>query len=189
MMQIKVENGVAKVFTPYNSRFVSLIKNIGGRRWNSSEQCWTVPESEIDTVRKYMMEVYGETDLPDESEKITILVRFNKRVCEGRASVELFGKTVARAFGRDSGAKVGDDVTVIEGKITSGGSRNRWDTIVTEGTVVKIRNISRAALALETEYDITVTEVEDASIDRAALIEEKEKLLVRLAEIEKLLAE
>ena len=53
--------------------------------------------------------------------------------------------------------------------------------------MIKVRNISRAALALETEYDITVAEVEDAGIDRAALIEEKEKLLARLAEIEKLL--
>ena len=187
MLQIKVENGTAKVFTPYNTTFVTRIKNIGGRRWNAAEKCWTVPESEIETVRALMMEVYGETDLPDETEKITVRVTFNERAVADQDSVVLFGKTIARATGRDSGAKIGDDAVLESGEIYSGGSQRHWCTVVKEGTVIKVRNISRAALALETEYDVTVAEVEDAGIDRAALIEEKEKLLARLAEIEKLL--
>ena len=91
MLQIKVENGTAKIFTPYNTTFVTKIKNIGGRRWNAAEKCWTVPESEIETVRAIMMEVFGETDLPDETEKVTVRVTFNKRAVADQDSVVLFG--------------------------------------------------------------------------------------------------
>lgn len=188
MMQITVENGMAKVFTPYNTDFVSKIKNIGGRRWDSVERCWMVPETEIGTVREYMQAVFGETDLPDDSEKVTVKVMFNRDTYEYRSGITLFGKEIARAFGRDSGARVGDDVTLISGRVKSGGSMKNWTTDIDHDTVMKIRNVSKAALDLPTNYDVTVEVIEDAEIDRKALEEEKAKLLARLAEIEKLLA-
>ena len=43
-------------------------------------------------------------------------------------------------------------------------------------------------LTRDTSYDISVEVIEEQTINRAALEEEKEKLLARLAEIEKLLA-
>ena len=189
MMRIeRKENGMAKVFTPYNSDFVAKIKKIGGRKWNSAEKCWEVPETEIDTVREYMMAVYGETDKADDSEKVTVKVTFNESewaVCD---SLFLFGKAIARATGRDSGAKVGDDVTVLSGKLTSGGSARNWQTRAEDGTVIKVRNVPMAALANTNGMNVTVEIIEEKEIDRAALIAEKEKILARLAEIEKLLA-
>lgn len=187
-MKITVENGTAKVFTPYHKMFVENIKNIGGRKWCPSEKCWTVPESEIGTVRKYMQEVFGETDLPDAEGKVTVKVTFTADAIAERGAVVLFGKTIARAIGRDSGARVGDEATLIEGKIDSGGSARNWRTVVEEGTTFTVRNVPRAALEMDTEYDVTTEILEEAKIDRAALEEEKERLLARLAEIEKLLA-
>ena len=188
-MKITVENGMAKVFTPYNATFVAKIKNIGGRKWNADERCWSVPEAEIETVRQYMMDVYGETDIPDETERVTVKVTFledAEALCD---SVNLFGKNVARATGRDSGAKVENDVTLIDGKIRSGGSARYWKTIVEKGTIVKVRNVPKSALGIATEYEVEVEEISTPGIDRAALIAEKEKLMARLAEIEKLLAQ
>lgn len=183
------DNGMAKVFTPYNKEFIAKIKTIGGARWNSIEKCWTVPETEIDLVRSFMLDVYGETDQVIDTEYVTVKVTFNSEEearCEG---IVLFGKCIAKAFGRDTGAKVSDDVTLLTGSVTSGGSARNWKTIVKEGTVVKVRNVPKSALAIETQYDVTVEEIEDAQeVDKLALIAEKEKLLARLAEIEKLLA-
>lgn len=180
---------MAKVITPYNAEFVAKVKGIGGRKWNAAERCWEVPESEIETVRVYMMDIFGETDLPTEGEKVTVKVTFNSDESKRRESITLFGKTLARAWGRDSGAKVGEDVTLISGKVTSGGSVKNWYTEVEEGTVLKVRNVPRAALEQDTDLDVTVEVMETAGIDRAALMDEKEKLLARLAEIENLLAQ
>ena len=189
MMQIKTGNGMAKVITPYNAEFVAKVKGIGGRKWNAAERCWEVPESEIETVRGYMMDIFGETDLPTEGEKVTVKVTFNSDESKRRESITLFGKTLARAWGRDSGAKVGEDVTLISGKVTSGGSVKNWCTEVREGTVLKVRNVPKAALEQDTDLDVSIEVMETAGIDRAALMEEKEKLLARLAEIENLLAQ
>lgn len=188
MMQIKVENGMAKVFTPYNAEFVKKIKNIGGRKWNAADKCWMIPESEIETARQYMMDVYGETDLPDEDGRVTIKVKFNEMAFEYTSPITIFGKEIARAWGRDSGAKVGEDVTLLSGSIGSGGSAKNWRTTIHEGSVFKIRNVAKKALEIPNDYNITVEEVEEATIDRKALEEEKAKLLARLAEIEALLA-
>lgn len=188
MMKIDIQNGVAKIFTPYNADFVKKVKNIGGRRWNDVEGCWTVPESEIETVRGFMMDVYGETDLPDASEKVTVLVTFNSDADKWCGNVVLFGKTIARAWGRDSGAKVGDDVTLISGSCDSTGSRANWYTTVKEGTVVKVRNVPKAALEFNTKYDVSFEIVADGEINKTALEEEREKLLARIAEIDRILA-
>lgn len=187
-MKITRENGRAKVFTPYNKDFVAKVKSIGGAKWNGAEKCWTIPETEVDIVRGYMMEVYGETDCADDSERVTVKITFadnEEETCEG---ITMFGKNIARAFGRDTGARLGEDVTLLSGNITSGGSRMNWKTVVEAGTVIKVRNISRNALGIPTDYNVTVEEIREVEIDRAALMDEREKLLARLAEIEKLLA-
>ena len=188
-MKITTKNGKAYISTPYNKEFISKIKQIGGARWNGSEKCWVIPESEIDTARQYMQEVYGETDLPDDGERITVDVTFLEMASDWHEGITLFGKQICRAFGRDSGAKVGDDVTLIEGKIGSGGSRANWSTIVHEGAKFRIRNVTRAALQIDHPYNIKVEEVKKDGIDKEALRIEKEKLLARLAEINALLGE
>ena len=80
MMKITTKDGKAYVSTPYNKDFVTKVKQIGGARWNGSERCWVIPESEISTARTYMREVYGETDLPDEEERVTVDVTFLEMV-------------------------------------------------------------------------------------------------------------
>lgn len=186
-MKMTTENGLAQVYTPYNKDFVAKIKTIGGAKWNGWEKCWTVPESEINTVRRFMLEVYGETDQAEEGERFTVQVTFNAEESETCDGINLFGRQIARAFGRDTGARMGDDATLISGKITSGGSAKNWRTIVEAGTVVKVRNVPRAALAIPTEYDITVEIMEEAEIDWLAILAEREKLVARLAEIDKML--
>lgn len=187
-MKITREAGMAKIYTPYNKEFIEKVKNIGGRKWNAAEKCWMVPESEIEIVRKYMMEVFGETDLPSE-EKVTVKVTFNEDADEERGAVVLFGKTIARATGRDSGARVGDEATLIKGKIDSGGSARYWTTTIDAGSIFTVRNVPKAALEIPTEYNITVEIMEAPEIDKEALLEERERLIARLAEIEELLKE
>lgn len=189
MMKITTKDGKAYVSTPYNKDFVTKVKQIGGARWNGSERCWVIPESEISTARTYMREVYGETDFPDEEERVTVDVTFLEMVQDWHNGVTVFGKQLCRAFGRDSGEKVGDGVTLIEGRIGSGGSRANWTTVVHEGAKFRIRNLAKAALQIESDYNIKVEEVKEDEVNKEALRIEREKLLARLAEINALLGE
>ena len=188
-MKIEVKAGKANVFTPYNKEFVAKIKQIGGARWNGSSRCWTVPEAEVDTVRAYMREVYGETDLPDEGDRVTVEVTFLEEATDWDGEISLFGRQICRAFGRDSGARVGEGVTLIDGKIGSGGSRANWTVWIGEGARFRVRNLPRKALSIESPYKIEVREVQQDGVDREALMAEREKLQARLAEIEALLSE
>ena len=61
--EIKINDGKASVFTPYNTEFISRVKLLGGR-WNPSAKCWTVNENAVDDVRAAMRAVYGQDDQP-----------------------------------------------------------------------------------------------------------------------------
>ena len=188
-MKIEIRDNKAYIYTPYSPEFVARIKNIGGRKWESSLKCWSVPSVAVDSIRKIMMEVFKETDeIP--AEKVDVQVTFHKEKWGAREAYMLFGKSISIATGRDSGARVGDDVEIVKGSVSSGGSAKNWASIVDEGSVVILRNVSKPLLeSFEGEDGISVEVIDSSRIDRQALLEEKERLLNRLAEIKKLLGE
>lgn len=188
MMKIEVKNGVANVYAPYNPDFVKKIKGIGGAKWNSSEKCWSIPGTAVEVVREIMTDVYGYSDVK-ENETISLKVTFNSYASSECSDVVLFGKILAHASSRDSGARVGDDVAYIRGGATSGGSRNNWDSIVKEGSVAILSNVNKNVYEkTEIEYDVTI-EVLETKANKQQLSEEKERLLKRISEIDKLLQE
>lgn len=183
--EIIVENGKAKVFTPYNAEFVSRIKLLGGR-WNPSEKCWSVAEFKIDDVRAAMRNIYGQDDQPV-SETVDVELTFSEEFYELCGPVTILGRTIATAWGRDSGARMGDDVMFLEGKPKSGGSVKNWHTVIPAGSIVKLPKLPKTAtVECDLPYGVTM-KILSQDIDRAALEEEKTKLLARLAEINALL--
>lgn len=188
MMKIEMENGKANVYTPYNPDFVKAIKGIGGAKWNGSGSCWIIPGSAVEAVREIMVDVCGYSDIK-ENETVCIRLTFNEEARELQKDVVLFGKVLSHAYGRDSGARVGDDVAYTAGGATSGGSAKNWYSIVKEGSVVVLTNVNRYIYEkAETKYDVTV-EVLETKADKLQLLAEKERLIKRIAEIEKLLRE
>ncbi len=56
-MKITVKDGKAYVETPYNTDFISVLKqNIGGARWSGKTSCWVIPEDAIELCRRMMEE-------------------------------------------------------------------------------------------------------------------------------------
>jgi len=188
-MRIEINNGRAYVYTPYSPEFVTKIKSIGGRKWESVQKCWSVPAVAVDSVRKIMLEVYKETDVST-CEKVDVGVNFGETKYGEKEAYRLLGKSIAIATGRDSGARVGEDVEVVLGEVYSGGSVKNWCSCVKAGSVVILRNVSKPLLDSLTEEDRKGLKISvlEPRVDRKALEEEKARLLVRLAEIEKLLA-
>ena len=184
-ISVEIIGEEALVKTPYNRGFVSAIKKIGGARWTG--EAWKIPAEALNEAREMMLKHYGETDQADD-EKITVRATFLQDVEELTDSVTSLGKTIARATGRDSGARVGEDAVLVKGRIGSGGSMKNWTSWVENGSVFILHNVSKALY--ERGYDqyneeIATYEIVDEGADhKAKLNEEKERLLKRIAEIE-----
>ena len=177
-MKITIIDTAAYLDTPYNPEFVSQIKNIGGARWDSSRREWKIPAACVEQAREIMRRVFGECDLPDETRRVNVKLTFSESICGNtRESLIIFGKQIARAYGRDSGAVVGGDVSFIEGKPTS------------DGAVALLRNVPESILHEDLPDGVTYEIMpEEAAPNREALLAEKARLTARLAEIDKLLA-
>lgn len=186
----KTDGGKIAIYTPYDKKFVQTIKRIGSARWNGD--AWTVPEDYIDDVRDIMKDIYGRDDLSNCGETVDAEVDFLKDYGEKWSGVVFCGKTLAQAWGRDSGAKVGDDVILVGGDIDSGGSRANWTTEVSQGAKFIVKNIPKARFDKEKdELNQDKTRISykiiSKTIDKDALLEEKARLEKRLAKIEEAL--
>ena len=148
---IKREGGKVYVDAPYHKDFVARARALGGK--------WTKPdwvfdprdearvEEALKDVYKWRKPVAGE---PVVTVEVTVSADHDWK--EHRAPLLLGGVCVASAFGRDSGARLGENVVVTKGTITSGGSMKNWNTVAKAKTVFEIRDIpqSTAEAILET---------------------------------------
>ncbi len=194
-MRIDYLEGRAYVYTPYSAQFVTRVKQIGGAKWDREKKCWTIPEDAVGSCRDIMKEVYGETDIPDAMPKLCLRVRFITDYEERLAPVAFFGKNLASAMGRDSGAKVGDGVVLEKGEICSSGSAKNWTSMVKKDAVFLLRDVPQCLY--ERDYCaadrwgnrlFTVEKVQ-TGIDRRKLEEEKKALLKRIAQIDSILGQ
>lgn len=185
-LKIVITDKDARVCTPYNPDFVEKIKGIGGAWWTGAY--WRIPIEAAYAARSIMRDVYGYDDI-SENETVTLKLTFNEDIREHSGDVVYFGKVLAHAYSRDGGARVGEDVAFISGGATSGGSRKHWDSVVEEGSVTILSNVNKNVYErTKLDEDITVELIED-KVDRMKLQGEKERLLKRVADIDRILQE
>lgn len=179
-------NGKISIETPYNPAFVSRVKKAGGR-WNASNKTWEIDERSTEAVRAIMREVYGQDDMPQEL--VTVRVKTTKGIDVWHGPVVLFGRTVASAYGRDSGAKIGEGVCFESGGAKSSGSVKNWYSTVESGSVITLYDVPRLAVEEKLGWSDAYGsyEVMEAADPLAGLKAEKEALLKRLAEIDEIL--
>lgn len=195
--EIKIVNNgkELEIYTPYSGEFVSQIKSrVGGARWNSVKKCWTTSIEALETVREILNTVYGFSDVDNLDKTSTVRIEVLRDFDSERAPISLFNREVARAFGRDSGAKIAENVLFVKGKPISGGSKQYWSTTIPEGSVFDMLHIPDKVLEngekqiADMKYQyfkiVSVTPETEAN-DRSKLLEEKERLLARVAEINK----
>lgn len=128
-IQLIIADDKLKVYTPYNAKFVEKARNLRGS-WKSIY--WEFDDSVIDYVREALLEIYGTTGEKPYENCTLIIKDFSSSKYHG--PVELFGRGVARAFGRDSGAKLLEGIVFISGSYNSGGSVKNWSTVVSNAT-------------------------------------------------------
>ncbi|TXN73264.1 hypothetical protein [Methylobacterium sp. WL6] len=129
-LQVVKQDGALLVQTPHvNKNFNKRIKDMGGV-WHNAR--WRVDARNEALVRAALKRSYG-GDGQGEPDVVTVRCTIHKESWQG--PVDVAGRVIARAFGRDSGATLGDGVVLVEGRITSGGSRINWTSVV-DATVV-----------------------------------------------------
>lgn len=189
MMRIaKRSDGKIIIDTPYNPSFVQRIKAMGGK-WDAQGRTWITDERNIEAVRGVMREIYGRDDSPA-ADLVSVRVAVSGTIYAGRGPVVLFGRTIASATGRDSGARVGDGVAFTQGAPRSGGSMKNWATEIRPGAVILIHDVPRQAVEAELNWadSYGTYEIIASAPNRRALEEERARLQARLAEIEQILA-
>lgn len=190
-INVEMKAGKAYISSPYNADFVHRIKLIGAK-WDALTRRWVVKDDALDAARQVMMEVYGETDEAPAAETVTLVLEFRAEMVKAKGPITIAGKTIAVAFGRDSGARVGDDVAFIAGAPESGGSVKNWSTCIPEGSVCEVYRVPKAVaenVIANTDAAYKAHIKGGVKIDREKLIAEKQALLARLAEIDQLLGE
>ena len=173
----------------YNSVFVGQARNLAGK-WHDQDKTWVFDIRDEADVLQACYHAYGEDGI--RTNKCDVQVTLPTGYSVEKGTICLFGRQIARAFNRDSGAKVFGGVVVKAGGFSSGGSAKNWVTRAQAGTVFVLRDVSRDLVEMEASHDTygdAVIEILQTTVsskpvaDRAALEAERDRLQARLAEI------
>lgn len=181
-MCVKIEkgNGIIRVFSDYSKEFIDAAHELNGR-WRDGAWCFN--ESVEDVLKETLMDIYGE----DGSSTKMVTVKFHAPDFEEESELNIGGIQIAKRFNRDSKVRfTNSSAFLVNGKFKASGGSARYPRIDAEpGTVVKCT----IPEAMYERYKDKLELVTNDNDKKKNLLEEKEKLIARLAEIEKELSE
>lgn len=172
------------VHAPYNTIFIAAAKRLGGK-WVTPN--WVFDIRDEGRVRELCMQIYGSDGRVQDL--CTVRAELDSSSKNYAGPIEIAGRTVARAYGRDSGAKLGEGIVLLKGGFDSGGSVKNWKTITKDGTVVLVRDFPRAIAQKMIEDGATWLSIEPEApvINHDTLRAERTRLFARIAEIDEIL--
>ena len=196
---VSIDNHL-EVKSAYNSEFVSAAHRLGGKYQND---VWIFDKRDEAAVREACYRCYGDDGIRLYQCDVRITAPDGLSSSE-RGPIILFGRTVARAFGRDSGARTGDGVIIEQGCFYSGGSARAWLTRAQKETVFIMRDVSAILVAeykkdnlnIEIISENKLTRVEDElrpladlAAEVARLKDERDRLNARIASLDAIIHE
>ncbi|ENM3764267.1 hypothetical protein O1E19_003340, partial [Vibrio cholerae] len=122
--------GICSLKSEYNTLLIEKCRKLGGT-WDKSQGAWifsSIVEKEVE-----------ELDQTFNSDLITIEIEAIEEIQEQGKPIEFLGYPVCKAFSRDSGARIETGIALISGYCTSGGSKNRWTTVLSEGATLRLK--------------------------------------------------
>lgn len=124
VIKSRIINNIFAVECPYNTLVTDKFKKLNGT-WNKDLQAWVFDKLAAEYVNKILIKYFGVAEGKFDFCKLTVK-NFSKTQHLG--SINFCGFPIFRAYDRDSGADVCDNVLLIDGEIDSGGSRAYWLT-------------------------------------------------------------
>lgn len=190
-MTVKIKRTSENLYveSQYSPELPKKARQLSGK-WDSLNKFWIFPIAAEDHVRELYLDVYGQWD-DVVVESVDVVCYVTEVVAsEVHESLSISGRVIARAFGRDSGAKTGDGIIVIKGGFDSCGSMKNWRVKCKEDTVFKILSVPRlkAEEMLKNPTWCEKIEIEEnKKLDRDELLAERERLEKRIAQINEIL--
>lgn len=169
MIRIDHSDTTICVTSPYLLAFVERARALGGR-WDAARRAWAFDEAGEDAVRHALTECYG-TD--GDGDTVALYLYYVEDDSVRRKPVSLGALTIARAFGRDSGARLGDGVAHLAGpKPISAGSVKNWGTRIPAGCLLVVYGVPRAVAerAIERGGTVVVAEIGTDTESREAVL-------------------
>ena len=123
------EAGICTLKSRYNQLLVDEARRLGGK-WDETAGAWVFSRLVMDKVEE-LDRIFNDNEIPVE-------ITFLSPLYGDCAPVFFCGYMIAKAWGRDSGAYLGDGIAIIDGSVDSGGSVKNWHTIVNRGTVIRM---------------------------------------------------
>ena len=133
------------VSSPYHQDLPRRARNVGGR-WDPTKKCWIYDARDLEVVTDLYRDIYGYAPTSAEEDATTPKVDVTITVGEDPwygdcGPLVLGGRILAKAYGRDSGARVGHGVIMRNGHIDSRGSAKNWHTLASAGTTFVARDV------------------------------------------------
>lgn len=140
--QINLKSNNVAFFTPYDATFIKRARQLGGTftEITGMGKAWSFPPDILSDALAAIEDVYGVAPVYKTDELATVRLRFTQGAIGSKEPVVLCGHEIASARGRDSGARLGQGVSIVEGQADSGGSVANWTTTLSKGAVVVIRD-------------------------------------------------
>ena len=176
-----------KVKSDYHKKLPAKARQLGGK-WDKSETVWVYDIRTENKVAELYIDIYGYFGEPTET--VTVKYSLAEDLWEEKSGIFLCGRQIAKAWGRDTGAKVGNGIVLNNCRATSGGSWENWCTEIRrtgDHPEIIIYDAPKAIAEKFVEKHEGV-EILETTINKESLLAEKERLLTRIQEIDSLLA-
>lgn len=177
-MEIIREDGKIKVACSYSTQFIKKAHELGGK-W--AKPYWVFDDKVRDALDKALLNIYGEGLSP--VERIEIEIDLDNYDNGDYDNLIFRGLALVSRPARDASVRLASQVYVKEGSFKSRGGSAKYPMVTwEEGTVI----VASVPVALTAELPAGVKLVDENDV-KSRLLDEKEQLLKRLAEIEKTL--
>jgi hypothetical protein len=136
------EAGICTLIHSYNQTLIEKCRELGGR-FDQDAKAWVFSSIVADKVE--------ELDALYNNDHVTVEITAIDARRGSREPLRVVGYTLATAYGRDSGAKVAEEVALIEGRVDSGGSMKNRYTVAHKGSKFRLKMSRAIAATIDTE--------------------------------------
>jgi len=176
-----------KYFYWHNMFQVNIIKKAKMLQGKWGNSCWTFPSENEKAVRDLCLDIFGDDGL-EQAKTVTFDVYLDDYDRPEEPYIKIGNVTIAERMERDRDVVLADNVMLVAGDFPArGGSVKHPSPKGVAGTVLRVKNFpaDNYEKVKDSKGIILVSE----NVNKDALIAEKEAILKRLSEIEKILGE
>lgn len=190
-IKVRIIGDEARISAPSDVDFSNEMK-YHNCKFDMKTKEWVVDIDLLDIVRKKLYSLYGMDDFTNDFVNVWVTIPEHKHLEAVCRPVKMFGKVIAAATSKNSGAFWGKDIVNMSSECESWGSVKNWETLVLRGKF-KIKNVSKSRVLEEKEIyedDGFIIEIlESSKVNKKVLLEERARLIERINEIDKTLQE